>query len=170
MFNLPVVNKWENLKFKIKSYKNLDKETKKKLKKLCRKTTGEILKVYPDHEIIIGFKNNNKVVCMCCISPFSPEYHFENEDEESPVPYIYNYLCDQKYRKHKISVSQMYYLKDYIRENDKFTIKEINLDILKENDHSLAFFMKNGFKIVGSYKNIATENEHNSLTFKLLFN
>lgn len=108
--------------------------------------TGEKLFMKDDDEIIIGTiggQNNKKrsgIVCFCNISMNSPGSHFENEKNKE-VPYLYNYICDAFYRKHKISYQMMDYIKNLLYKEHK----NINLDILEDNIIAKKFFEKNGF-------------------------
>ena len=121
----------------------------KKLKILCRKTTGETLKLQEGDITIIGvIENTNKLVCMCNISDYSPDKHFE---ESCPTPYLYNYLCDFKYNKRKYSYKLMEFIKQYVMENDKYQVKKINLNTLDDSGRAKTFFEKNGFRSCGTY-------------------
>jgi hypothetical protein len=138
-----------------------DIKVDKRLKQLCRKTTGEQLKIYPDDKVITC-RYNNKIIGMCCIAMKSPEGHFENEDEYE-VPYLYNYLCDLTQKKKKPSVALMNYIKTYLKNNyynpdincdlNPNQKMEINLDIDEDNAHAMQFFEKNGFNYVDNYVN-----------------
>lgn len=118
----------------------------KQLKQLCRKTTGEILKVYGD-DIIIVCKYNAKVIGMCSISMKSPGSHFIYEKYRE-IPYLYNYICDINYRKYKPSVAIMNYIKKWV---DEKLYGRINLDVAVGNDHAARFFIRNRFIECGKY-------------------
>jgi hypothetical protein len=140
-----------SLNLNIQKIQNLDKFQLKSLKNLCRNMTGEKLLMKDDDEIVIGTiggtinKKRSGIVCFCNISMYSPGNHFENE-KNTRVPYLYNYICDAFYRKHKISYQMMDYIKNlYCKE------KYINLDILDDNIIAKKFFEKNGFVFVKDF-------------------
>jgi hypothetical protein len=137
--------------------KTLNPDLKKKLKILCRKITGEQLKLFNDDTIII-VTYNKKPIGICCISNKSPESHFENEQNEfsNSSIYLYNYLCDVTYKKYKPSVALMNHI--------KATKKSINLDIIAGNEHAYQFFKKNGFTHVGEYSNGKNDYKMYSIT------
>jgi hypothetical protein len=122
-----------------------DKQILKKLKMLSRKTTGEQLKFSDNSKdlTVLCYYNNN-LIGLCNITDKSPNKHFPNEDDDSHVPYLYNYMCDASYRQKKPSVSIMNFIKELY--ND-----DLNLDILDDNLHAKQFFEKNNFVNSGSY-------------------
>jgi len=125
---------------------NTDKQILKKLKILVRKTTGEHLKFSENIKdtTILCYYNNN-IIGICNISDKSPNRHFANErDDDSYVPYLYNYICDASYKKKKPSVMIMNFIK-------KLYEDDLNLDILDDNNHAKQFFEKNNFNNTGSY-------------------
>lgn len=121
----------------------LQKNIYKKLKKLCMKETGTPIVILDNHITIVGYYNNH-VVCMCSISNFSPGNHFDNETN-GHVAYLYNYICDSKYRKHKVSVSLMTFVKDFIINSTNYSHEYINLDIECGNNRAIKFFERNNF-------------------------
>lgn len=129
-----------------------DNMSLKQLKQLCRKTTGDQLKIYDDDTMIIC-KYNGKIIGMCCIAMKSPESHFENENDEKSgeIPYLYNYMCDFKYKSKKAAMHMMFYIKDFIHITKN--IKEINLNTSVDNTHAQQFFEKNNFVNCGEYQN-----------------
>jgi hypothetical protein len=125
-------------------FKNLDKGLIRKLKIICRKMTGEPLLAFPEHKIFIVFNTSDqdaKPIGFCCVSNFSPENHFDNES--TGAFYVYNYICDAKYRKLKQSL--------FLINHIKSLGNDLNLDILKNNEHAKKFFIRNGFKYVKDY-------------------
>ncbi len=151
-----------NLLFEIQKFSDISPEVIKKLKKLCRKMTGEILKILDGHLVVFAYYKKN-IICMCCISLFSPEKHFDNESDEN-IPYLYNFICDSSFRYLKNSAQLMIYLKQYISEQLK--AKYINLDIVHNNQHAINFFEKNGFKYVGEYdKDFGRAEKYKKYTF-----
>jgi RimJ/RimL family protein N-acetyltransferase len=139
-------------------FKELKPDVIKKLKQLCRKATGERLIVLPEHCVVYGKVNtkvnakvNAKVVAMCCVSPFSPELHFENELRRN-VPYIYNYMIDATHRKNKVALELMTFIKAAFASGDVVEkTSEVNLDILEGNNHAIRFFERSGFAPKGDY-------------------
>lgn len=137
--------------------------TLKQLKQLCRKTTGEQLKIFDGDKMVIA-KHNKKIIGLCCIASKSPERHFPNE-ETFDVPYLYNYMCDLSHKSKKASLAIMNFIKELhsegvqvdalqsseVSENSKKSPKYINLDVMKDNTHAQQFFEKNGFKKNGVY-------------------
>jgi hypothetical protein len=124
-----------------------DKQTLKKLKMLTRKTTGEQLKFSDNSkDLTILCYNNNNLIGLCNITDKSPNRHFANEqdDNNSNVPYLYNYMCDASYKQKKPSVTIMNFIKNLY--ND-----DLNLDILDDNNHAKQFFEKNNFINMGNY-------------------
>lgn len=119
----------------------LEQSSVRQLKILCRKSTGEQLKIF-DNDYIILCKHNSNVIGMCCIAKKSPEAHFENEKDRE-IPYLYNYICDKKHKKKKPSVAIMNFIKQ--------DADEINLDVLTGNDIAIKFFEKNNFVRKGIY-------------------
>ncbi len=155
----PQQSKWEDdpsLEFEVKEYSALDTNVVKKLKILIRAATSEPLKVaLPSHIVIIGYKRTSpttrKLISTAMISPASPDLHFANESQGSKIPYVYNYICDSQYRKCKVSVSMMYYIKRYVQNNPLYDKPVLNLDIVENNQRSTKFFTRNGFQQVGSW-------------------
>lgn len=136
----------------------------KKIKQLGRKATGEPFIAFDEHMMIyMTYGSSGKVVAYCCISDFSPELHFENENPEADpeeqsggdnpqkVPYLYNFITDITLRKHKISYQFLDYVKTFISETWA-DCKEINLDIFEDNKRADRFFEKNKFEYMGIYK------------------
>lgn len=121
----------------------------KQLKMLCRKSTGEQLKIF-DKDTIVLCKYNNRIIGFCCISMESPSKHFENEDNNE-IPYLYNYMVDLSQKKKKPSVAIMNYIKDSVKTGN--FKKYINLDVLEDNKHAIQFFEKNNFIENGNYQN-----------------
>ena len=117
----------------------LDKNLVKQLKQLSRNTTGEQLKIF-DGDLAIIAKFNTKVVGMCNIAMISPESHFTNETDKK-IPYLYNYMCSHSHHSKKVSVAIMTFIKDLINVGEYE--KEINLDVMVDNDHAINFFKKN---------------------------
>lgn len=117
----------------------------KQLKILCRKVTGEQLKIFDEDIIVIVRASNKKIIGFCNISMKSPEVHFDNE-AETDVAYLYNYITDLSQRKKKASVALMNYIKKLYKE------ATMNLDVALENTHASKFFERNGFMEVGEYK------------------
>lgn len=120
----------------------------KQLKILCRKTTGEALKIFDDDYIILALYNK-KIIGFCCIAMKSPESHFENEATDL-VPYIYNYIVDILHRKRKTSILIMNAIKLFIK--DTLLKSDINLDSLYDNSHAINFFERNNFIACGKYE------------------
>ncbi len=151
--------------FSKSTIQNLDKAALKSLKNLCRKMTGEKLFMKDDDEIIIGTiggqinKKRSRIVCFCNISMNSPGNHFENEKNTklNGVPYLYNYICDALYRKHKISYQMMSYIKNL------YPNMSINLDISEDNIIAKKFFEKNGFVHINDFN--ATGKKFLAYTF-----
>jgi hypothetical protein len=123
------------------------KKSIKELKMLCRKMTGEQLKIIDDDFIIVG-RINDKIKCFCCISIKSPTKFFNNE-KDANIPYLYNYICDAAYRKDKISVSLMKFIK---MTSASQGYKDINLHVIKDNTKAIKFFERNSFMNVGEEK------------------
>lgn len=150
--------------FKIKQYDKISNKELKKIKQLVRKMTGESLYIFNNQKTIIGYINK-KIVCICSISLFSPESHFNNELCNKGVPYLYNYICDANYKKYKNSYQLMLFIKKYLL--NEFYAKFINLDVLKTNKHAQQFFVKNGFIKCGEY--IKKKNNKNVIYYKYTF-
>lgn len=138
-----------------------DASTLKQLKQLCRKVTGEQLKIFDDDIVIIA-KYGKKIVGMCNIAFKSPESHFENE-VNNKVAYLYNYMCDITQKAKKPSVVLMNFIKDYVMTN--VDCKDINLDVEIDNIHAQQFFEKNNFIQVGKY---ARSKEYFMYTYTIL--
>ena len=134
------------IEFKIYKYEELS-SILQKLKLLCRKTTGEKLKIFGSNITIVG-KWNNKIISMCNINEYSPEKHFKNESKKT-VPYLYNFLCDPKYRKKKVSYKMMAFVKEYC---EKIYDDIINLNTEKNNNRAISFFQKNQFVKCGEFR------------------
>lgn len=152
-----------SLRFTVNVFKNLDKETIRKLKLLVMSSVNERMKVFnPDHIIFIAFKDK-KPIGMAMISPFSPMFHFSGETKENGQPYLYNFICMPKYRMLKASVSLMYKVKQYVRTSE-FKIANINIDVRNIDLHAERFFRRNGFIKVCNWKSPA-EIDYNGFTF-----
>jgi len=125
---------------------NADKQTLKKLKILARKTTGEQLKFSENiKDTTILCYHNNNLIGVCNIGDKSPNRHFPNEkDDDSHIPYVYNYMCDASYKRKKPSVMIMNFIKNLYED-------DLNLNILDDNNHAKQFFEKNNFKHNGNY-------------------
>lgn len=144
------------LKCMVTTYSEVAKDDKRRMKLISRSATGEMLKAYDEHDVILVYKDD-KLAGYCFISPDSPENHFDNEED---AKYVYNYICDSKYRKYKVSVFLMKVLKSYCAEY------EINLDIAEWNAHSIRFFERNGFQYIGDYnKEQGKKEQYKSYTY-----
>lgn len=157
-------------------FKDPDHDLMKKLNQICVVQTGQQLVAFVEHDLHIVFlkkttsKGEIKLIPIgfCCVSPFSPENHFKNDLEYKgddiivntkglgPL-YIYNYICDYKYRKYKPSVELMNFLKKFDR--------DMNLDIDVKNDRARNFFTRNGFQQVGVYSNTKNGKLHSYNSF-----
>jgi hypothetical protein len=138
--------------FKIKEFstENLDSINFKKIKIICRKMTCKNLHIEKSSKVVIIY-TNNKPIGFCCISEYSPENHFDNEKNDI---YLYNFICDSNYR-----LKQSWFLMEYVKHKYK---KNINIDIVKDNDKSEKFFIKNNFIFINKeYRNI-----YNSYSYK----
>lgn len=146
-------------------YVKQDAKSLKQLKQLIRHATGEQL-VIREGDWIILCRVNTKIIGMCCITHTSPERHFHNENEDTLVPYIYNYVCDYKHRSKKPSVILMKYLVEFYdqiygdllntMENigmHQSDTKQLNLDVRSDNQHAQQFFQRNGFEKKTEYQN-----------------
>ncbi len=125
------------------------------VKKLCRRSTGETFKAFLKHTCIVGYRGG-KAVSMCVVSRTSPNKHFDNETNGQIVPYLYNFICDYKYKKNRISLDLMTYVKGYIAAMYGGA-SPINLDVEVENINAQNFFIKNGF--VESTRYIVGDNK-----------
>ncbi len=126
--------------FVVKKFSELKSNEILDIKKIMRRTTGENLVGFPDH-IVILTRFNTKIAAFCFISQKSPENHFINENE---AVYIYNFIRDPKYIKHRLSYELIKKLKElYLH---------MNLDVEHDNYRAAAFFEKNGFKKMGDYE------------------
>ncbi len=153
------------IRFEVKKTEEINKEVLKKVKRLILSSISEKLVLFNDHYIILGF-HNNEVICACCISPSSPEMHFSHETNEIFNPYLYNFVCSPKYRKHKISVSLIHYIKDFTGEKIKTDnwSNIITLDVLEGNIKAQKFFERNKFTFIDNY--MITSN-NSKFTYKM---
>jgi hypothetical protein len=107
--------------------------------------------------------------------------------ETTQIPYLYNFVCDQKYRNAKASVSLLYFIKRYILKNaDLYTKPILNLDVLDlEEPASVkakrktktpyqppinkpkSFFIKNKFKQTSIWRHPKTEKNYFCMTWSL---
>lgn len=103
--------------------------------------------------------SKRKILGICMISKKSPKEHFNNEDDHTNVPYLYNFAIDIgniNDKELKASVSLMMRLKIDLMQNegiwkwlnpeDPCKPAHINLDVLVEDEHAKNFYKKNGFK------------------------
>lgn len=117
----------------------LTDEVKSKLKKLCRKMTGEPLVIFNDADDHILIHKNKKIIGMCFIAKTSPgEYSGE-------TPYLYNFICDAQYRKYQISKILMEAVEDYFAEDVEPCPQKLYLDVEISNVIAQRFFEKNKF-------------------------
>jgi hypothetical protein len=142
--------------YTIELFRDISKSDLRKMKLISNKMTNESLQGFKEHRVFL-VRVDTKVAAYCFISPVSPENHFGNE---SRAVYLYNYICDDKYKNHKVSVFLMNAIKC------EYAILDINLDIAEWNIHARQFFEKNEFSHVKDYeKTFGKKEKYNSFTF-----
>lgn len=144
------------MNIEVTTYKDISKKDIKVMKLISNKMTNESLFGFKDHKVIL-IKVETKVAAFCFISPFSPEQHFANEKE---AVYLYNYICDDKYREYKVSKILM----DFIKQ--EYVNLDLNLDVTENNEHAAQFFEKNGFKYMSDYEQSSGQkNKYKAYTY-----
>ncbi len=158
----------------------LDSNTKKKVKKLVTKVTGETFRYSkPEDPIWIAYKRGSKkkIYGICMLAKASPERHFNNESKGN-VPYLYNMIVDiseRVARSMKVSVSLLMKVKNALGENrcndfadwlDSDSPNYINLNVDCSNKHAIEFYKKNGF--VTEKKLYMQGNVMNIVEFKIM--
>lgn len=137
----------------IVQYDSLNDKQLKQIKYLIRSaisTSNHIENKTVDMIAIAHFGSSNKIVGIGCISPESPKRHFANEsDVNARVAYLHNFICDPKYRKHKISVQLIDAIKSYVSSSTLYTCADINANIVSDQQKPIKFFTRNGFVKVG---------------------
>jgi hypothetical protein len=135
------------------------------IKHLVLGIISEKFKYATDEDIVflVHKKNNDgsigKIAGMGMITNASPDLHFSNEEKDKvKVPYLYNFICDPKYKKLKVSVALLYHIKRYVKRANYPRGPCINLNVLNGNKKAEQFFTRNGFVFqhmwdprVGSY-------------------
>lgn len=144
------------MEYEVTAYKDISKKDLKHMRLIGNRMTNEPLKGFIEHKVIL-IRMRAKIAAFCFISPSSPEKHFDNEDG---AVYLYNYICDDKYRDAKISVALMEFIKKEYENID------LNLDVAENNDHAFQFFQKNGFGYIKDYEQSSgQQKKYKALTY-----
>lgn len=134
-------------------YSALTDDILRKLKMLMRSAASCKNEIENKNDIIAIAQIGNKLVGVGCISSESPKRHFPNEtDSNSRVPYLHNFICDPKYRKHKVSVTLINAIKNYVSTSLLYTTGDINANIILGQEKPIRFFTRNDFVRTGSIK------------------
>ena len=132
--------------------------------KFVRRNTGEEL-IASDKEdtvFLVYDKRKDKLIGLAMISKGSPNKHFPDE-KMAEFPYLYNFICDQKYKKKKLSVALLYAVKRYLKD----MYKCITLDVISGNERALKFFTRNLFVVVGEWTH-PSKNKYKCLMYKYM--
>lgn len=165
----------------VDNIKSVNISVLKNVKKLILKIKGERLRYASESDPIwIARKKSNKkkILGICMLSKYSPDSHFDSEDKNVNIPYLYNMITDitnKKIKILKVSVSLLMRLKidlmineniwKWLNPNMPHKPTSLNLDVSIEDEHAKNFYIKNKFD---GHKIYSICNMNKSIKYNML--